>query len=94
MGMMNDDEPGAPTRSREPKLLDYRWVKGHAYTVDSDLGVWHWQTTSPKGGVGWLMIGEACDVEDAEMMIADHATKTPVDVAAYQWAVLSMTEAD
>lgn len=91
MGMKNG-EPATLPKCGEPMFLDYQWVEGHAYTVDSKLGVWHWQTTSPKGDIGWLRIGVACDVDDAEMMIADHAAHTPLDNKAYRWAVLPLME--
>ena len=78
--------------NRKPKFLGFAWVGGHAYTVDSDFGVWHWQTTSPRGSIGWLRFGEAWDAEHAEEMIADHAATAPPDERAYRWAVLPKLE--
>lgn len=94
MKLMNDRQHNKPhTRSSRHKSRPIFKLEGHVYTVDSRLGVWHWQTTSENGAIGWLRIGEACDVEDAEMFIAEHATSTPVDEEASRWAVLPLQDA-
>ena len=91
----NEQKTTAAKRLRRAR----KWSKvvkagEHYYTLDNDLGVWHWQTTNENGAIGWRLIEEACDVEDAEMLIAEHSATTPVDPKANRWTPLPLRLTD
>lgn len=65
---------------------------GHDYTIDNDLGVWHWRSTGT--GIGWGLIGQASSRSNAKVMIAEHSATAPLDREASRWAALPMRLAD